>query len=197
MKSVVAEKILADAERETVRLQEEFGVKERELREEHEQRLKKLREEYGQQLDALVRAGVNRRVAARDLELKKMLLERKTEWFNTALGRCREKILDDPSMYRRFLVSMAVKGSLSGIEEIILSHEDAHAFGTELVQEANLLLKEKRGMNGQLRLSCEMRELSGGLILKDGNTEFNGTVSEAVQSVSENFMADIVHILFS
>lgn len=196
MKSRVSEKILEDAEKTVQEIQKDLVRKERELFEAHQLVERKLREQLDAELEERVATEVNRLLAMTGLELKKERLQAKTEMVERVLDRCRTEIRNNRDLYLRFLKAMVVKGAISGEEEVILSEEDIHGLGPEVVKELNRAVEEQRGLAGHLRLAASQNGFNGGLILRDGLVTFNASLDQAVRTVAENRKVALVKTLF-
>ena len=172
----ITSRILADAEAECAAVRKESDERIAAVKAEAE---KKAQDEYWR----LVREGVKdteQRVQRMDrtarLEAKKSVLNMKQEAVSRAFDLAREKIAELPERdYVGFLARMAGEAAVTGQEEVVLNARDAAAVGVKAVKAANELLA-KRNLPGMLTLSAETREMSGGLVLKQGDIEVNCTV---------------------
>jgi len=192
----VAEKILADAESTVKQMQADLLQKEQEVTAEHEAEKKRMQEAYDKRLSEMLEAEKERAIARVEMELKKELLKMKIDMVADVVVRCVRAIEDDAELYRQFLVTMAVKGSLTGKEEVILSDNDKQAYGDDFINELNRALEEKTGLKGDLTMSDESRPIRSGLVLKQGDVEFNGSVETAVRTIAERHRVEIAQILF-
>lgn len=165
--------------------------------------------------------------SAARMEARKELLSAKQacldETFDAALRRLAELPEAD---YAALLARMAAREARTGREEIILNPRDRDRVGLQVAAQANALLAENaapqlaRDLAGGSRtgnilskvvagasavlqgtalltLSQETRDLTGGLILKDGNVEINCSFEAQLRSLRESMAAEIAGILFA
>ncbi len=129
-------------------------------------------------------------------ESKKRMLQLKQEMVSAAFeGACKKLAALPKAEYVKFLVSLAVKASATGKEKIVLSSSDRKKCGDELVSGANAALKAA-GKTGELTLSDETRNISGGLILSSGKIETNCSVETLVELRRNELSGEVAKILF-
>ena len=192
----ITSRILADAEAECAAVRKESDERIAAVKAEAE---KKAQDEYWR----LVREGVKdteQRVQRMDrtarLEAKKSVLNMKQEAVSRAFDLAREKIAELPERdYVGFLARMAGEPAVTGQEEVVLNARDAAAVGAKAVKAANELLA-KRDLPGMLTLSAETREMSGGLVLKQGDIEVNCTVDTLLDLSRGELAARVAEVLF-
>ena len=140
---------------------------------------KKAQDEYLR----LVREGVKdteQRVQRMDrtarLEAKKSILGMKQETVSRAFDLARERIAELPE---RDYIAFRPRGRRCRNHRAgrghLLRKRDRKSVGAKAVKAANELLSA-RGVPGTLTLSDDTREMSGGLMLKQGDIEVNCTV---------------------
>ena len=192
----ITSRILADAEAECAAVRKESDERIAAVKAEAE---KKAQDEYWR----LVREGVKdteQRVQRMDrtarLEAKKSVLNMKQEAVSRAFDLAREKIVELPERdYVGFLARMAGEAAVTGQEEVVLNARDAAAVGAKAVKAANELLA-KRNLPGMLTLSAETRDMSGGLVLKQGDIEVNCTVDTLLDLSRGELAARVAEVLF-
>ena len=192
----ITSRILADAEAECAAVRKESDERIAAVKAEAE---KKAQDEYWR----LVREGVKdteQRVQRMDrtarLEAKKSVLNMKQEAVSRAFDLAREKIAELPERdYVGFLARMAGEAAVTGQEEVVLNARDAATVGAKAVKAANELLA-KRNLPGMLTLSAETREMSGGLVLKQGDIEVNCTVDTLLDLSRGELAARVAEVLF-
>ena len=192
----ITSRILADAEAECAAVRKESDERIAAVKAEAE---KKAQDEYWR----LEREGVKdteQRVQRMDrtarLEAKKSVLNMKQEAVSRAFDLAREKIAELPERdYVGFLARMAGEAAVTGQEEVVLNARDAAAVGAKAVKAANELLA-KRDLPGMLTLSAETREMSGGLVLKQGDIEVNCTVDTLLDLSRGELAARVAEVLF-
>jgi V/A-type H+-transporting ATPase subunit E len=153
----------------------------------------------------LVRAGVKdceardaRVKSAAEMEAKKSILTLKQEMVRFAFERAKDALANLPEReYAAFLTALAVSSSRSGQELIILNPRDlSGTAGKAAVKAANEELPLKRGLPGMLSISGETRDISGGLILKDGDIEINCSVAALTEYYKNGLSAQVAEVLF-
>jgi len=143
------------------------------------------------------------------LDARKMLLKTKQEMIELSFREAEEKLNAlSGEDYVETLARLAVKATQTGNEEIILSASDRDKYGKDVVSRANSLLNEDEGiariitaagkkLRGEgIKLSDEVREISGGLILKDGDLEVDASFKTIVNQMRDTLSGDVAAILF-
>ena len=144
--------------------------------------------------EAQLRVDCLSRVA--ELEAKKQLLALKQEMVSLAFDLAIEKILNLPEdEYIDFLTRLAVKGSKTGNEQIVLSASDRARFGKIVCIKANKALADA-GKTGSLTLSEQSRDTRGGLYLASGKIEVNCSIEALVSIQKKHSSFEIAAILF-
>ena len=130
------------------------------------------------------------------LEARKLRLSAKQEMLEKAFDLALKKLLDMPEAeYVDLLSKLAVEGSVTGREALILSVADRPRFGKKVVISANEKL-EKAGKTAELTLAEESREFTGGLYIQDGKVETNCTFPTIVRMLKEQMSGQVAQILF-
>ena len=130
------------------------------------------------------------------LEARKLRLSAKQEMLEKAFDLALKKLLDMPEPeYVDLLSKLAVEGSVTGREALILSVADRPRFGKKVVISANEKL-EKAGKTAELTLAEESREFTGGLYIQDGKVETNCTFPTIVRMLKEQMSGQVAQILF-
>lgn len=192
----ITARIRADAEAECAAIRAESEARCAEIRAENE---RVAQEQYWK----LVREGVKdteqrvqRMGRTARLEARKGVLTMKQESVSKAFDRAKEKIAELPEKdYVAFLAREAAEAAVTGQEEVILSKKDRAAVGAKVVKAANELLA-KKDVTGVLTLSDETREMTGGLILKQGDIEVNCTVDTLLELSRGELAARVAEVLF-
>ena len=130
------------------------------------------------------------------LEARKLRLSATQEMLEKAFDLALKKLLDMPEPeYVDLLSKLAVEGSVTGREALILSVADRPRFGKKVVISANEKL-EKAGKTAELTLAEESREFTGGLYIQDGKVETNCTFPTIVRMLKEQMSGQVAQILF-
>ena len=143
------------------------------------------------------------------LDARKMLLKTKQEMIDRAFREAEAKLTAlSGEDYVETLARLAVKAAQTGNEEIILTAADREKYGKDVVARVNSLLNEDEGiariitaagkkLRGEgVKLSDETREISGGLILKDGALEVDASFKTIVNQMRDTLSGDVAAILF-
>ena len=142
-------------------------------------------EQDAQRLDRAARLDGKKDVLA----LKRSLLEK-------AYEAAKEKILSlDGDAYAAFLARECGKAAVSGHEQVILNAKDRAAHGEAVVKAANELLAA-RGLPGALTLSDDVRDFSGGVVLREGAVEVNSTLDSLLELGRNALDAEVAGVLF-
>ncbi len=162
-------------------------------------------EEYRQKADAdyAARLAAGRREAAQreerlagaaDMEARKKLLAFKQEMVTDVFSAAAEKLVSLPREdYIAFLAGQAAKAAATGSEELVFNARDAKEVGREVAKAANAIL----GREGHLTVSDETREISGGVIVRQGDIEANCAVETLVRLRRGELAAQVAELLFA
>lgn len=101
----------------------------------------------------------------------------------------------EPAAYKAYLKKAMLSATRTGDEEVIMSPQDQHTIGSEVVTEVNAELAN-RGQKASLRLSNTVREFAGGFVLKSGNVETNCTFDAILAREREAMLVDVARLLF-
>ena len=135
-----------------------------------------------------------RLASAADMEAKKALLSFKQELVGGVFDKAAARLAGLPQEeYISFLASQAAKAAITGEEELIFCAKDAKAVGEKVCAAANKLL----GPKGHLRVSRLTREISGGVIVKQGDIETNCAIDMLVTLRRGDLASQVAEILFS
>ena len=174
----------------------------KDAREKREAMLEQARETARKEAQALeqrgqddARARHERIVTLARLESRKRLLAAKQKVMESAFSEALRSLADLPRPQYLELLKGMLLASASGTEEVILSRRDRDALGEELVREGNRTL-EAASRPGQLRLSAETREITGGFILAGDRVEVNMSFDSALGRVREELEPEVAAVLF-
>ena len=164
--------------------------------------------------------------SAAKMDARKELLAAKQACLDEAFEKARKKLLSMPEDdYVELLAKLVVKAAKTGREELIFNARDKERVGAKVVSRANAMLaeavapelpKEVKGnkvgniiakvVNGanalmqgtaMLTLADEIREMEGGVTLRDGNVEINCAFETQLRVLRNNMAAEIAAILFA
>ena len=124
------------------------------------------------------------------MEARKTLLAVKQDMVSQSFAMATDQIVNLPENdYVSFLAKLARQSGLNGDEEIVLNARDRAAVGEKLVK-----LLNADGMN--LKLSDDIRDIAGGLILRRGNVETNSSVELLVDMLRGELSGRLAELLF-
>jgi len=193
----ISKRLVADAEAEIAALNAETKQRCDAIRAEYEQ---KAQEEYQSRMAEGVKAAetrMQRLGSAAEMEAKKAILAFKQEMVAKAFADAAAQLVNLPEeQYVKFLAGQAARAAADGTEELIFNARDARRVGGAVAEAANALL-EQRGVKGALTVSGETREISGGVIVRQGNIEVNCAVETLVQLRRSELASQVAEILFS
>lgn len=159
------------------------------------------------------------------LEARKSILSAKQELVSRAFNRALERLLAlDEEAYINLLVSLAVKASRTGKEQVYFSKKDRTRIGKAVVTKANEQLAKQVAPKlpeeltetragafldkvvakssallagtGMLTLAEETRTIQGGLILSDGDVETNCSFEALMRLQRDNAAGAAAKVLF-
>lgn len=131
------------------------------------------------------------------LEARKSGLKTKQELIGEAFQRAVEMLCaQSDEEHIKTLAILAKRAALTGSEEVIFSKADREKYGERVIAAANDEIKKTKPEAG-LTLADETREISGGLILKNGDMEINATFEMILDTLREEISLDVAKILFN
>ena len=189
-------RIEADAREQAKAIIAEAEAKCAEIRKENE---KKAQERYLQLIRNGTKdceSGLERRKSAAEMDAKKSVLALKQDCVAEAFDMAKRRLADMPEdSYVGFLASLAASAAADGSGEIVLSARDRERCGKAVLERANAALAAK-GLTPALTLAADSREISGGLILRQGGVEVNCSIEALVEALKGPMTADVARTLF-
>ena len=192
----ITDRIEADAREQAKAIIAEAEAKCAEIRKENE---KKAQERYLQLIRNGTKdceSGLDRRKSAAEMDAKKSVLALKQDCVAEAFDMAKRRLADMPEdSYVGFLASLAASAAADGSGEIVLSARDRERCGKAVLERANAALAAK-GLTPALTLAADSREISGGLILRQGGVEVNCSIEALVEALKGPMTADVARTLF-
>lgn len=192
----ITDRIEADAREQAKAIIAEAEAKCAEIRKENE---KKAQERYLQLIRNGTKdceSGLERRKSAAEMDAKKSVLALKQYCVAEAFDMAKRRLADMPEdSYVGFLASLAASAAADGSGEIVLSARDRERCGKAVLERANAALAAK-GLTPALTLAADSREISGGLILRQGGVEVNCSIEALVEALKGPMTADVARTLF-
>lgn len=129
---------------------------------------------------------------------RKTILAEKQKAIQSVFGSAINRLAGlNPGRYRQILRHILIRAVKSGKEEIILSARDRKILDGDWLKGVNKDLMKDRGLPGELRFSKETRDIKGGVILRDGQVEINGSF-EAILKYNQNELeSEVAAVLLS
>ena len=128
------------------------------------------------------------------MEARKQLLAFKQQLVSKAFEEAERQLAELPrEEYIAFLASLAAKAATYGTEELVFNARDAKEVGSAVAKAANAAL----GAKGHLTVSEETREISGGLIVKQGDIETNCALDMLVSMQRSALASQVAEVLFT
>ncbi len=192
----ITDRIEADAREQAKAIIAEAEAKCAEIRKENE---KKAQERYLELIRNGTKdceSGLERRKSAAEMDAKKSVLALKQDCVAEAFDMAKRRLADMPKdSYVGFLASLAASAAADGSGEIVLSARDRELCGKAVLERANAALAAK-GLTPALTLAADSREISGGLILRQGGVEVNCSIEALVEALKGPMTADVARTLF-
>lgn len=192
----ITDRIEADAREQAKAIIAEAEAKCAEIRKENE---KKAQERYLELIRNGTKdceSGLERRKSAAEMDAKKSVLALKQDCVAEAFDMAKRRLADMPEdSYVGFLASLAASAAAGGSGEIVLSARDRERCGKAVLERANAALAAK-GLTPALTLAADSREISGGLILRQGGVEVNCSIEALVEALKGPMTADVARTLF-
>jgi V/A-type H+-transporting ATPase subunit E len=190
------QKIIADAEAEAGKIIQEGRDQAGRIKTEADAEGARIGAEFGQKAKAQAEEYIRRQISLRELEARKAVLAEKgnliDEVFAKALEELRQRDRKGGYSLTRGLLLGAVE---VGDEEIILSADDKAAIGGSFIEDLNKELV-KAGKRGEVVISKDTRDISGGFILRRGRAETNGSFDTLLAVLRDEIETEIADILF-
>lgn len=221
----ITARIQQDAEAEIQKILAEAEEKAKAIRSQYEAQAKAETVKAAEAAEKAALQLVERGEGSARMEAKKVILSTKQGLIDKAFVSAQQQLLQLPQAeYVELLARIAVNNSRTGKEEILLNGRDKEAVGDKVVARANQILAEQAapecvkapkatkagkildkvvtGANAilqgtaMLSLGEETREISGGLILRQGNVEVNCAFETQLRFLREELTAQVAHVLF-
>jgi V/A-type H+-transporting ATPase subunit E len=133
---------------------------------------------------------------AAQLEAKKKVLAAKQDEVTAAFKLARDKLTQLPDDdYIDLLSKLTAQAASTGHEKIIMSVADRARCGKAVCIKANAIL-EQQGRDGELTLSENTAEISGGVIVSDGSIEVNCSFETLLSQKRQELQRQVADMLF-
>ena len=192
----ITDRIEADAREQAKAIIAEAEAKCAEIRKENEKKAQERELQLIRNGTKDCESGLERRKSAAEMDAKKSVLALKQDCVAEAFDMAKRRLADMPEdSYVGFLASLAASAAADGSGEIVLSARDRERCGKAVLERANAALAAK-GLTPALTLAADSREISGGLILRQGGVEVNCSIEALVEALKGPMTADVARTLF-
>ena len=136
-----------------------------------------------------------RMLAMARMDVRKGLGAAKVALVDEVFEKAREKVrkLSDDE-YRELMSALMLKAVETGDEEVVIG-KDEKRIDDKFIKQLNRQLGS--GFKGNLRLSQERADISGGFILRRNNIQVNASIEVLVNSIREELESEVVKELFA
>ncbi|MFA6941201.1 MAG: V-type ATP synthase subunit E family protein [Clostridiaceae bacterium] len=124
------------------------------------------------------------------LTVKQYVIE---EVFNESLNKLYSL---SKEQYLKFFIEKISNLNIIGDEKVIISNKDREVISTEVLKAINENLISK-GKKGNLTLSNETREFTGGFIIEKNGIEINSTFEALISSMRDDLEYEVARVLFN
>ncbi|MBR3696873.1 MAG: V-type ATP synthase subunit E [Clostridia bacterium] len=182
---VILSKILEDANAEATKILEDAQKQAREIEEKQREQISKNTEDAMQVLEDKIKREVEIEIEKAELESRTEILTKKQEQIRIVKEKVQQKLRDLDvqelcDIYKRFISRFSNKENI----EIVLQEKNKEAISKEL---------KTLGV----RISDETPDFTYGIIIRDGNVEYNYCFEEIMNFNNEKIEKLIANILFS
>jgi V/A-type H+-transporting ATPase subunit E len=136
-----------------------------------------------------------RMLAMARMNVRKGLGAAKVGLVDEVFKKAREKIRDlGDNEYRELMSALMLKAVETGDEEVVVGKGEKR-IDDKFIKQINRQLGS--GFKGNLRLSQQRADISGGFILRRNNIQVNASIEVLVNSMREEFESEVVKELFA
>jgi V/A-type H+-transporting ATPase subunit E len=195
------EKILAkikdDAQREADRIKGQAEAKASRIIDDAKKQAEDKKKELIDEAKESASQHKERKVSMAALDFRKEILEEKQKAIDLAFEKAREQLLSlSEQKYLELLEDLILDSAEVGDEELILSPEDQKKLYQGFIESLNVKLNAA-GKKGNLTISEETRNISGGVILRRGKIEVNSSFESLLDASRDELEADVSKLLLS
>ena len=194
------EKILAriadDAQKEADRITERAAFNAGEIIQKAEEDAEILKAESLQRAKEEATQRKERIIAMARLDFRKRILDEKQRAIDVVFRGAIEKLCNlKDDEYRGLMKRMLLSGVQTGEEEVIFAQRDKTRLTSSFIGELNEELRNNE-KKGNLTISEETREISGGFILRRGDVELNSTFESLLEFSRDELESEVGQLLF-
>lgn len=131
-----------------------------------------------------------------ELEMRKDILSAKQQSIEEVFDKALERLNNlDKSKYEKVIYDMLMDSAESGEEELVMSESRKGQLSGSFIDKVNKAL-EKAGKKGNIKLSDETRNISGGFILKSQGVEINNSFESVIRLYRDEIEPKVAEIFF-
>ncbi len=192
----IKEKILQDAEIKANEIMEKARLQAKETIEKANQRAAARAKEISQKAE--YEASEKKRIinSIVELEMRKDILAAKQQSIDEVFEKVLEKMNNlDNSKYEQVIFDMLIASVESGEEEVVMSEAAGKKLSDGFIGKVNKAL-EASGRKGNIKISDETRNISGGFILKSQGVEINNSFEAVIRLYRDEIEPKVAEIFF-
>ncbi|MFQ6041626.1 MAG: V-type ATP synthase subunit E [Candidatus Poribacteria bacterium] len=194
------EKILGrienDAQREADDIINRANSNAKEIIQKAEEEARILKENLRQRAEVEAAQQKERMLTMASLDFRKRILNEKQRAIDAVFQAAVETLCNlEDDEYRALMKRMLSSGVQTGEEEIILSQRDKTRLTQSFIDELNEELRQN-GKEGNLTISQETREMSGGFVLRRGDVELNSAFESLFEFSRGELESEVAGLLF-
>ena len=190
----VVQKILAEANAEAEKIVNDAKAKVAEQKAQLDAEMADFDARTGQLAEDAAADKLQRMLAGARMDNGKQLLDAKVEILNDVFDRCKKAVNDLSDERYLAWVTAAMKQAVeSGDEEVIIG-KDEKRIDEAFISRVNKQLGA--GFKGNLSLSSQRADISGGFILARGKVQVNASTDVMIENLKESMQIELSQMLF-
>ena len=190
----VVEKILSDARAEADAITGEAKAKAESQAADQQAELERFEQQTQELAEKAAQEKRERILASARMDIRKATLAKKREIIDEVFNKSVKKLSElEEKEYLKLIESLMTKAAETGSEKVIIG-KDENRIDANFVKQINRKLGP--GYKGNLQLSDERAEISGGFILRRGNVQINVSTDVLVDQVREELEMELAGELF-
>lgn len=192
----IKQKIMQDAEAKTNEILEKARLQAKEIVEKAKQKAEARAKEISQKsaYDVSEKKRIINSIV--ELEMRKDILAAKQQLINEVFEKVLERLNNlDNDRYEQIIFEMLMASIDSGDEEIVMSEARKEKLSADFVNKLNKAL-ERAGKKGNIKLSDETRDISGGFVLKSQGVEVNNSFEAVIRLYRDEIEPKVAEIFF-
>ena len=131
-----------------------------------------------------------------ELEMRKDILSAKQQSIGEVFDKALERMDNlDNSRYEKVIYDMLMDSAESGEEELVMSESRKSKLSSDFISKVNKAL-EAVGKKGNIKLSDETRNISGGFILTSQGVEINNSFESVIRLYRDEIEPKVAEIFF-